>query len=189
MSSKRSRSRSVRTSKGSGDEVFDETPRIITPEEKRSLILAHANAREPKDPVQRITLWAGVAVAIIAIVSGWFMTVGYQVKTEFAGSGDELQKLADELDAFTERAKTNPIVNPPKLPGPTTAAAAAQFEDVLQDILSEDANSTTTRRDDLLAPSAPSVSSTKEEVTEPEEPTLPIEPNVPGLIPDPEHSL
>jgi hypothetical protein len=188
MSSKRSQSYSGRTSKDPEYDVFDETPRIITPEEKGALIRAHADAREPKDPVQRITLWAGVGIAIIAIGVGWFMTVGYQVKNEFAGSGDELRKLADELDAFTERAKTNPIVNPPKLPGPTTAAAAAQFENVLQDILSEDADSTSTRRDDLLAPSAPSVSSTTEEVTESED-TSPLVPNVPGLIPDPEYSL
>jgi len=184
MSSKRARSRSERTLRDPADGVFSDTPRIITPEEKRSLILAHANARGPKDPMQRVTLWAGVGIALAAIIGGWFMTVGYHVKTEFAGSGQGLKKLADELDAFTESAKTNPVVNPPKLPGPTTAAAAAQFEEVLQDILNEDAHSSTTRRNDLLAPSAPSVSSTNEGSPAPESVSMPIDPNSPGLIPD-----
>jgi hypothetical protein len=158
--------------------AFENTPRILTAEEKRSLILAHAAERRPRDPVQRITLWMGVTVALLAVVCGWFLTVGRQVKREMDGTGGELRELADELDTFTERTKTNPVVNPPELPGPTTAAAAAQFEDILREIL--DSDSTSTRRDDLLAPSAPSSSASDSGAASPS-PSFLIDPDAPGL--------
>jgi hypothetical protein len=160
--------------------AFENTPRILSPEEKRELILAHAQERRPRDPVQRITLWTGVAVAVLAVVCGWFLTVGREVKRDIQGTDSELRELAEELDAFTERAKTNPVVNPPELPGPTAEAAAAQFEDILREILN--AESTSTRRDDLLAPSAPSSSAAESETSSaPASSPFLIDPDAPGL--------
>jgi hypothetical protein len=164
------------------EEAFKETPRILSSEEKRGLILAHAAARQPKDPLQRATLWGGVVIAVLAVAAGWYVTVGYQVKAEFNGAGDDLRQLTEELDAFTERAKTNPIVNPP---GDAAAEAAARFGEAMGEILNEDASPTSTRRNDLLAPSAPSASSTTETPDDAEEDPSdpPVDPNAPGLIP------
>jgi hypothetical protein len=77
-------------------------------------------------------------------------------------------------------------VNPPQLPGPTTAAAAAEFEDVLRSILDEGGEPTSTRRNDLLAPSLPAASGTKAEQEESTEAPLPlpVDPDAPGLIPE-----
>lgn len=175
-------------SKKKSDEAFEDTPRILSSEEKRELIRAHVSTRQPRDAVQRATFWVGMAVAVIAIVGGWFYTVGHSVQSNITGTNDKLRELSSDLDTFMEAAETNPVVNPPKLPGPTTAAAAAQFEDILRDVLAEDA-STTTQRNDLLAPGAPSSTTEAESVeavtgTHVSEPTFPIDPYSPGLMPD-----
>jgi hypothetical protein len=45
--------------------------RLVHEEEKRELILAHAAMRQQRDPVQMMSLWAGVAVASLVVVGGW----------------------------------------------------------------------------------------------------------------------
>ncbi len=63
-------------------------PRILSAEEKRELILAHAAARHPIDPVQRISVWAGVAVCVVFVVAAWFSTVGSGIRKSLAGPAD-----------------------------------------------------------------------------------------------------
>ncbi|MDF1496731.1 MAG: hypothetical protein P1P90_01585 [Patescibacteria group bacterium] len=52
-----------------------ERPRIMSSEEKRQLILAHAAMRQPVDTVQRFSLWTGVIVCVLAIAIGWVYTM------------------------------------------------------------------------------------------------------------------
>jgi hypothetical protein len=179
------------------DEAFEDTPRILSADEKRELILAHAAVRKPQDPVQRVSLWAGVAVALIAILGGWWITVGAEVKRSIEGTPDSMQAMKDDLDRFRETAENNPIVNQPALPGPTSEAAAASFGEIMKLLLEGEELPTSTRRDDLLAPSAPaSPTSTSggEDATstadvKDDESSYPVDPFSPGLIPDPEYSL
>lgn len=49
--------------------------RFLGREEKRSLILAHSAKRLPVDHAQKITLWAGIAVCVLAIGTGWLYSV------------------------------------------------------------------------------------------------------------------
>lgn len=51
--------------------MHDHEP-IVSPDEKRELILAHAAMRRPHDPVQLLSLWAGVAATFIVIVGAWW---------------------------------------------------------------------------------------------------------------------
>lgn len=45
---------------------------IVSPDEKRELILAHASMRRPHDPVQLLSVWAGVAATFVVIVGAWW---------------------------------------------------------------------------------------------------------------------
>lgn len=146
------------TKKSSG--TFDETPRVLSAEEKHELIKAHAALRSPQDPVQRLTLWAGVLIAMIAIVAGWWYTVGTNVRETIQIGTSDLREKTQELDAFTNIAEQNPIVNPPALPGVTSEASAAQFAEILNLILVGEELPTSTRRDDLLAPASTTTKST-----------------------------
>jgi hypothetical protein len=50
-------------------------PRIMSAAEKHQLILAHAANRQPIDPVQKFSLWTGVAICILVIGVGWVYTM------------------------------------------------------------------------------------------------------------------
>jgi hypothetical protein len=82
-------------------------PRILSSAEKRELILAHAAARRPADPIQRVSLWAGVFVCLTFIVCAWVYTVGSGIQKSLAGPVDpNLQQVKDLTGAFAETAVT-----------------------------------------------------------------------------------
>jgi cell division protein FtsB len=85
-------------------------PRFTTAEEKRRLILAHAEMRQRRtlDPVQRRSLWAGVLVSFAAIVGTWAW-IGIPSYVDAAKSSVQRPvspQLADELAAFRDRLKS-----------------------------------------------------------------------------------
>jgi hypothetical protein len=45
---------------------------IVRPDEKRELILAHAAMRRTHDPVQLMSLWAGVVATFVVVVAAWW---------------------------------------------------------------------------------------------------------------------
>lgn len=148
--------------------------------------MAHATSRATQDPLQKLTLWSGVVVALIAVVVGWWYTVGVSVReTLQSGSGD-VRELTSELKEFHKQAEGNLIVNPPELPRPTNEAAAAEFSNMIEKILNDDGSSST--RTDLLSP-YPVGAGTSTEAT-PSETETPlresgnpfIDPETPGLI-------
>lgn len=71
-----------------------ERPRILSSEEKRQLILAHAAERQPVDGVQRLSLWSGVVVCILAIAIGWVYTmrqsIASAIDTSKANSSEQI---------------------------------------------------------------------------------------------------
>lgn len=82
-------------------------PRFTTAEEKRRLILAHAEMRQRRtlDPVQRRSLWAGVLVSFAAIVGTWAW-IGIPSYVDAARSSARRPvspQLAEELEAFRDR--------------------------------------------------------------------------------------
>lgn len=177
-----------RSSKNTG---VHETPRILSPEEKHRLILAHASMRKPKDPVQRVTMWAGLTIAVMAIVGGWWVTVGSQVRQRLQISDGEFASMAERLDAFADSVNTDGDVRSPALSDPTPSAQASEFGDLIQAVLegSQDENYD---RNDLLAPKAiRNTSSTSERADgmdadadeDFEDSPYLIDPDVPGLAP------
>ncbi|MBD3281297.1 hypothetical protein GF391_00950 [Candidatus Uhrbacteria bacterium] len=103
----------------SGASSSVERPRILSAEEKRQLILAHAAERRPVDTVQRFSLWTGVLVCVLAITIGWLYTMRQSIAgaiqtdslAEEAMDYGELKqsldqnigKMVEEIDALQEQ--------------------------------------------------------------------------------------
>lgn len=152
---------------------FSDTPRLLSNEEKRELIRAHAASRAPQDPVQRLSLWAGVVLSVLVIGAGWWMTVGRQVRQAVSQQSMELRKLTSEMDQFVNIVQTSPALNPPQIPNGVSQAAASPFDALLKDQLMGSA----TRTRDLLAPAPPELQASVSATS--------ASPSVPaGLIPD-----
>ncbi len=81
-------------------------PRVLSAEEKRQLILAHAAQREPVDNVQRFSLWMGVIVCVLAITVGWV----YSMRQTIAGAITSQNQSAEEsidYDKIKDSLNTN----------------------------------------------------------------------------------
>ncbi len=156
-----------------------ETPPIISPEEKHQLILAHTAARAPRDPLQRATLWGGVAIAFGAILVGWFFTVGHQIKAQFTSTDGNLDALTQRLNDFTKTVETNPALQGRTgVPSPTPTASASQFANELQGFLN--ATSAGGAREDLIAPN-PSATGTPGASATSTAPSMMNPSQIPGL--------
>ncbi|MFZ6015697.1 MAG: hypothetical protein ACOYUZ_05080 [Patescibacteria group bacterium] len=57
--------------------------RVLSAEEKRQLILAHAAMRQPVDSTQRFSLWMGVAICLAVIAVGWFYMTHKSIVTAY----------------------------------------------------------------------------------------------------------
>lgn len=171
---------------------FKETSRILSPEEKHRLILAHASMRTPKDPVQRITMWAGLSVAVLAIVGGWWVTVGSQVRQNIRLSDTDtgaIRSMTERLNAFTEAVTNEDSTVGAVLNDPTSSAQASEFGELIQAVLEGEDDANAYERDDLLAPKRITSTSTQQELVSDKEPEeedsggYAIDPNMPGLTP------
>jgi len=143
---------------------------MISEAEKHELIRLHAAQRAPQDPLQRMSLWAGVSLCVALLLVGWWFTVGVGVKQAVSNDQTEsLRALTEELNAFTEEVESNPLLNPSMVvPQPTASVTASGFDDILRGNLGLD--ETATRTQDLLVPG---------DATPPPTPTRP-----PGLTPE-----
>ncbi len=144
-----------------GSNPAPERPRILGVEEKRQLILAHSEPREPVDSAQRFSLWAGVAVCFLAIAVGWI----YSMRQTIAGAfdspvaqtikdfktdgtdGTQLQKNIDELMNHLNTAQSQSAAELQAM-----QAVAAQVQEV--------ASSSAARQDLFKPATAPSTSKT-----------------------------
>jgi hypothetical protein len=158
------------------EDAFTETPPIISPEEKHQMILAHSLARAPRDPLQRATLWGGVAIAFAAILGGWFFTVGHEVKLQITSSGN-MDALTQRLNTFTNTVQNPALQQRTSLTGPTSEADAAEFAGMLQGILGT--TSTPPVRNDLIAPAPTSATPAKKSTSSTK--TIPTQNQ--GLVP------
>lgn len=80
----------------------------MSQEEKRQLILAHAARHRPLDPVQRLSLWAGVVICLLFVVGAWAYTVGSGIRRSMARPMDEnLNAVLEAAREFTQ-TETDP---------------------------------------------------------------------------------
>ncbi len=80
-------------------------PPIVSVDEKRQLILAHAANRRSLDPLQRVSLWAGVSICALFIAVAWFYTVGLNMKKAMGNPLDSgFQGVAGIAQDFKDTA-------------------------------------------------------------------------------------
>jgi hypothetical protein len=82
---------------------------IMSSEEKRQLILAHAAMRAPRrDPLQMLSVWAGVMVTLVVVFVGWWWAATPSYVDALKDPDPSFQPMYDELKILTERMKTLP---------------------------------------------------------------------------------
>jgi len=166
-------------------EDFTDTPRMLSEEEKRQLILAHAtSSRTAKDPIQRATVWMGFAAILLAIGWGWWNTVGIRIGSAIKGQPSSYQDMTKNMDAFTTRLRGRAELESPTIPQPTSGAEAGNFSQLMKSVLEPGSNVPT--RNDLIAPGntpLSGVQATSTPVVPPPQPSsMPvIDPSTPGL--------
>lgn len=132
--------------RGTKRAVVSDTPRMLSVEEKHELIRAHVASRMPQqDPLQRVSLWAGVTLTVAVLAGGWWFTVGQRVQQSASGSSGDLQRITEELNRFSDAVEADPTLRSTIGSG---SSEAPSFADQLQDRLSA------TRTHELLSPSS-----------------------------------
>ncbi|MCC7357790.1 hypothetical protein IT408_04815 [Candidatus Uhrbacteria bacterium] len=87
------------------------TSRFISAEEKRRLILAHAEMRRPHDPVQMLSVWAGVAVTMMVLTFGyWYATKPSFVEAQMKPFDEQLNPAMETVQVFSQKMKELPQV-------------------------------------------------------------------------------
>ncbi len=119
---------------------------MLSPEEKRQIILAHAEMNQPHDPVQVLSMWAGVAVCVMAVAVGWWWSVGTEfsgglshsvssLKAQAAEAEQTVKQYADSVapDGFTAPLKAiNDHIQEVHNNSLAQEQAKAQLQDLLQ---------------------------------------------------------
>lgn len=163
---------------------FSETPRFIGAEEKRRLIFAHSTSRVSRDPVQRTTMWIGLAVAVIAIAGGWWVWAGAKVQTSISKNSESYRKMTAVFDDFTKGVKNNPVVQASQ--AVTSENNSSTFSEVLKAVLEGEKKKYD--RDDLLAPGpaslAPHATSTNSVEPDGDQKKPFVDLDTTGLIPE-----
>lgn len=164
------------------EEELDETPRILSSEEKREMILAHARSQTGKDPLQRMTVWGGVMIAVCGIAVGWWWTVGTTLHGSVQKGSPEYQAMTENLNEFTKTIRQEQD-SLRKSTLPTNSANAGEPSGLMKALLEGDGRKV--QRNDLLAPHPTGAVQTSTSTdTDTDTPTQLIDPAEPGLTPD-----
>ncbi len=87
---------------------------LMGEEEKRRMIEAHAARRAPLDRSQVVSLWAGVAICVIAIGAGWAYAMRQTIVNAIQPSFEtdiRLQDLPGKVNqVFDEKKNESPIL-------------------------------------------------------------------------------
>lgn len=74
-----------------------EEPRMISSDEKRELILAHAQARTSPGHGWGLGYYVAIAASCLVVVTGWWMTAGINLRTGVAPRDQLLEGLSQNL--------------------------------------------------------------------------------------------
>lgn len=78
---------------------------LYTAEEKHRMIQAHAAMREPHDPVQLMSAWAGVAVTLLVVAVGWWWAAGSGLFTSTGSIGKDIGQTFSDVSAAAAEGK------------------------------------------------------------------------------------
>lgn len=127
---------------------------LLSREEKRQIILAHAAARQPADRVQVTSMWLGVAACAAVVAVGWWWAVKPVISRSFdrglgsamAESSQTATELGKTLDGLAENRASGSL--------PDQAALQSRVERGLAETLSgQVAGSSTGAGRDIFSPS------------------------------------
>ncbi len=99
MPSRRRTSKSASSRKKNAAHKVVQNPPIVSTDEKRQLILAHASMRKNGDPVQMMSMWAGVAIVIAVIAVGWWWSSGSIFINTARRIGPEVKSTVQDIPA------------------------------------------------------------------------------------------
>jgi hypothetical protein len=164
-----------------------ERPRIMSSEEKRQLILAHAAVRQPVDTVQRFSLWTGVLVCVLAISIGWLYTIRQSIASAItptestqaeplnydelkASMHSNINEMVEQIDSLQEdhllelreQAALIEVINESEQSTSTTATTSTQTEPIDQgraDLFKPSDNSNNSSSDNFALPPGVSIDS------------------------------
>lgn len=89
-------------------------PRLISSDEKRELILAHASSRQARPSNYSIGYYLAVAVSALFVVSGWWLTLGPSLARSVPKGPDSLaESVSKEWGIFRQKAATIKLDNEP----------------------------------------------------------------------------
>ena len=91
-------------------------PPIVGADEKRELILAHAAMRKPRDPVQMLSLWAGVVTTFLVVISAWWWASkpGY-LRLLSASPREGFESVQQNYDQMHQKMQSDLQVSEPTL--------------------------------------------------------------------------
>jgi len=90
------------------EEKAFEMPRIVSLEEKRSLVRESAMRRADQTAPNRFAIYAGVAASCLVIMTGWWLTVGSTIRMQLHGDPDAFtQILKQNVQQYEQNSKTS----------------------------------------------------------------------------------
>lgn len=152
----------VRRAAAAAPEPLNLRGRLTTDQEKRELILAHSAMRRAKDPVQVMSVWAGVGASAIVVLIAWAWVFVPTVKSALRTPDEGTQSFFQDVDGARSHAASQDLDHT-DLGKQIRETSAAVNDLTRQAILQEqtlrmmadtiESSSSTSGRSDLFVPS------------------------------------
>lgn len=144
------------------------TPRILSADEKRQLILAHAATRHPHDPIQRASMWAGVFISVAFLIGLWTYTVGSGIKQTLAtptddGLIDAFETAKEKTDSQVIGDLSNRLLQIGDAEVAPSAKPSAIVNGIISNLTASSTDKTVNAREDLFKAKIDPVTSTTSE--------------------------
>lgn len=106
---------------------------LLSREEKQAMILAHAQRRQPVDPIHHASLYVGVFFCVAVVIGVWYYAVGSGLGSTLAQSIDaqkaDVQNVADQFKT-TNAPGSNAATAPDSLTGQLDALNQQAIRDM-----------------------------------------------------------
>ena len=122
----------------------------VSAEDKRRMIMAHAVMRPTRDPVQLMSMWAGVMVAVMAVGLGWWWSVGASIAQTWSSGTVSKTFNAFAPDTQTQSQMQRELEQTSQRLDAMRAQAAAEQDQL--NVLQPSATSTSNGRPGIFAP-------------------------------------
>lgn len=130
----------------------------LSSDEKRRIILAHAAMRETHDPVQIVSMWAGVTATALMVLFGWWWAVKPEIAKTYNNElrpavsdlGSSLKNVTSQMKEAQEVLSETWKIKDATADSGVSSSTGTPVVDTLQQLMQENAASGTqdgTKRD------------------------------------------